>query len=295
VSDYFFLEHQGTPSLAQLVGDMGLPFQNVGDGRFVTAFAGDERPVHVQFQSIGESDIGLVVFLPTPEATERKTLYDRLLTTSFGVGFAKPILLSDSTLALAAEVPLRSLTPAALEGIARSLSRLGNLTATTLSDPIRLEENKQSCAGDQLTYLHVDVGDASGQVPHLFETAGMPCEILTDSSFVCETQARLWETGPTEWLGMKVRLGVNVNERFLFFTVYFSGFKPCGDEEAYLADLLRLNQDHVVAKTCIDSDGDVAARFDVPAPYEGLVEDAWSRLEPLVADVVRVHQRYGTV
>jgi hypothetical protein len=260
------------PTLASLLTASGLKFREEGGAPVLRFSATRTERVELQVREFAGGLLGLYAALP-PVRRHKDQAYRSLLEASFQASYAKAFRHDSGALVLAAEVPLAALSPESFTGLCTGLAALGDvnkddLTAAGLKRPLYL------CS------LHL------GQ--HLSLDQELETERL--SAFLREAGLPIRERGPGHMTTRLTLLGqgldciVRVLPTCLSFILVLGGVRPQAEEK--LGRLLTLNRSADVAKCGLNSDGDVALLYEVPALYEGLLDHLVSQFTPLLMGAV---------
>jgi hypothetical protein len=262
------------PTLATLLLASSLKSQEIG-GAHVVLFSGmqTERVV-VQVRELPGGLLGLYTSLPEVRR-HRDRAYRHLLEASFQASYAKAFLQDSGALVLAAEVPLATLSPESFTGICTGLAALGDVNKDDLTADAALKTQLSLCTLAQAGHIALDREAETERLKDLLSQAGLPCRERGPG--VLSTSLRLIA---------ELECSVRVLPTCISLILYLGGIQP--KKEDKLGRLLTLNRSADVAKCGLDSDGDVALLYEVPALYDGLLDHLISQFTPLLMGAVVV-------
>ena len=272
--------------LGDLLAGSGLDFEAVAGDRFALPIRGGQRKSTVVEVAPLPRDVVRVV-APLAELPrrwgkprERAFILERLLTLTRRASYAKAIALGPGSFALAADLPVRALTPRQMRGLILALASLADMKSGQLLDARWWEESRVKALQALDDHIRLDEDAARRTTIALLRAEGLEVEERDEHVMVSVDHDEAFLTVFVEPTMSDVSLLVYPSWQI----------RAPVRGEAFMARLLELNRDASVAKAGIDAQGDVVLFYGLPEVRPDLLDHAWDELARLVRAVEDLDQ-----
>jgi hypothetical protein len=272
--------------VAELLAGTGLDHEAIPGDRFAVPIRGGQRGSTVVEVTALRGNVVRVVApladLPTRwgKPRGRAFILERLLTLTRRASYAKAIALGPDSFALAADLPVRALTPRTMRGVILALASLADMKSGQLLDARWWEESRVKALQALADHLRLDEEEARRSAIAVLRAAGLEVEERDDRVMVSIDQ-------PEAFLAVFVEPTVSDVSLMVFPSWQIRA--PIRGE-AFMVRLMELNREASIAKAGIDGEGDVWLFYQLPEVRPELLADAWEELARLVRAVEDLDQ-----
>lgn len=262
------------PHLPDLLREVGLPFEESDDALVVRLRGRRRRHVDVEARELPGGIASFVVPLAEPPRSGADDLPLRLLRAT-GTPYAKGVVLESGALALAAEVPLATLTPDLIAGIIGATAALADLRSRDLRREERWADARSRAVDSLLARFSLDVEQCCREMASNLRAAGHPVEEREGGSL----------STTLEFAGESRLVFVSIDRQAISLVTYPDWLRIGPAQYRTQRRLLELNHSVTVAKVGVDARYEAVLSYQVPATFSGLQEHAVQCLGALVSAV----------